>query len=152
MRDTLYEREFYAWANEQASLLRAGRLEEADLENIAEEIESIGQAEKRELTSRLKVLLTHLLKWRYQPMPQSKSWTNTIAVQRDDLVDHLSDNPSLRDKVPQELSSAYRKATLVAATETGLDSTNFQSACSWTYGQIIDVSFWPDDANREHAP
>jgi hypothetical protein len=151
MRNTLYERDFYAWANEQASLLRAGRLSEADIENIAEEIESMGRSEKRELVSRLKVLLTHLLKWRYQPMLRCKSWNNTIAVQRDDAVDHLADNPSLKDKLPEALSSAYRKAILVAATETGFDSTTFPPACPWTYEQIMDAAFWPEETARESA-
>ena len=149
MSNSLYERDFYAWANEQAALLRAGRLAEADLENIAEEIESMGRNEKRELTNRLKVLLTHLLKWRYQPMLRCKRWSNTIAVQRDDLSDHLADNPSLKDKLPEELSSAYRKAILAAATETGFDNTTFPSACPWTYEQIMDAAFWPEEAAQE---
>ena len=63
----LYERDFYAWANKQAALLRAGKLSEADVEHIAEEIESMGRAEKPELINRLAVLLSHLLKWQYQP-------------------------------------------------------------------------------------
>lgn len=57
-----YSRDFCAWATEQAALLRAGRLADADIENIAEEIESMGRSEKRELVNRLTVLLTHLLK------------------------------------------------------------------------------------------
>ena len=64
---TLYDTDFYAWTNEQAALLRAGRWSEADVENIAEEIESMGRSERRELVSRLTVLLMHLLKWRFQP-------------------------------------------------------------------------------------
>ncbi len=59
-----YEKDFYAWANEQAALLRSGKLAEADIEHIAEEIESMGKAEKRELVAGLTVLLLHLLKWR----------------------------------------------------------------------------------------
>ena len=128
MSNSLYERDFYAWANEQAALLRAGRLDRADIDNIAEEIESMGRSEKRELTNRLKVLLTHLLKWRHQPMLRCKSWSNTITVQRDDAADHLADNPSLKDKLPEALSSAYRKAILAAAAETGFDTTTFPSA------------------------
>jgi hypothetical protein len=149
MSNSLYERDFYAWANEQAALLRTGRLAEADLENIAEEIESMGRSEKRELTNRLRVLLIHLLKWRHQPTLRSKSWRNTIAVQRDDIADHLADNPSLKDKLPQALSSAYRKATLEAATETGTDSSTFPSACPWTYEQIMDAAFWPEETVQE---
>jgi hypothetical protein len=149
MSNSLYERDFYAWAIEQAALLRAGRLAEADLENIAEEIESMGRSEKRELTNRLRVLLMHLLKWRHQPTLRSKSWRNTIAVQRDDIGEHLADNPSLKDKLPQALSSAYRKATLEAATETGIDSSTFPSACPWTYDQIMDAAFWPEETVQE---
>ena len=73
MSNTLYDRDFYAWANEQAALLRAGRLSEADIENIAEEIESMGRSEKRDLVSRLTVVLLHLLKWQFQPSHRSNS-------------------------------------------------------------------------------
>ena len=149
MSNSLYDRDFYAWANEQAALLRAGRLAEADLENIAEEIESMGRSEKRELVSRLRVLLMHLLKWRHQPMLRSKSWSNTIAAQRDDIVDHLADNPSLKDKLPEVLTSAYRKAILDAAAETGIDSSTFPSTCPWTYDQIMDAAFWPEETTQE---
>jgi hypothetical protein len=65
-RSALYDRDFYAWANEQATLLREGKLEQADLESIAEEIESMGKTEKRELISQLTVLLLQLLKWRFK--------------------------------------------------------------------------------------
>ena len=65
MKNSLYDRDFYAWANEQAGLLRAGRIAEADIENIAEEIETMGRSERRELINRLTVLLLHLLKWQF---------------------------------------------------------------------------------------
>jgi hypothetical protein len=66
-RRSLHDSDFYAWSLEQAALLRAGRIDEADLPAIAEEIESMGKTEKRELVSRLTVLLLHLLKWQAQP-------------------------------------------------------------------------------------
>jgi len=69
-----YETDFYAWANTQAELLRAGKLGEADIEHIAEEIESMGKGELRELENRLAVLFTHLLKWRFQPTHRRRSW------------------------------------------------------------------------------
>jgi Domain of unknown function DUF29 len=90
-----YDVDFYAWTIEQAGLLRAGRLSEADIENIAEEIESIGRSEKRELVNRLTVLLIHLLKWQAQPAFRDTSWRLTIAERRGRLVEHLKDNPSL---------------------------------------------------------
>jgi len=89
-----HETDFYAWANEQARLLRAGRLAEADLEHIAEEIESMGKTEKRELTSRLRVLLAHLLKWAFQPAGRSMSWRLTIQEERREVVEVLADNPT----------------------------------------------------------
>ena len=75
---SLYEADFYAWANQQASLLRAGKLSAADIQNIAEEIESMGKSEKRELVSRLTILLLHLLKWQFQPGLRGDSWRYTI--------------------------------------------------------------------------
>src|SRR5277367_4729636 len=88
----LYERDFYAWAIEQAALLRAGKLSVADVEHIAEEIESMGRSEKRELVNRLAVLLTHLLKWQFQPGLRGNSWRLSIEEQLYRLEDHLNDN------------------------------------------------------------
>jgi hypothetical protein len=142
---TLYEQDFYAWANEQAQLLRTGKLSEADIEHIAEEIETMGKTEKRELISRLKVLLMHLLKWRFQPGGRSTSWRLTIAEQRREVVDHLADNPSLKAKLPETMESAYGGAVLAAARETNLDLNTFPSTCPWSFEQVIDRNFWPDE-------
>lgn len=142
---TLYDRDFYAWANEQAALLRAGRLSEADIEHVAEEIETMGKTEKRELISRLKVLLMHLLKWRFQPGGRSTSWRLTIAEQRREVVDHLADNPSLKAKLPETMDSAYGGAVLAAARETNLDLDTFPATCPWSFEQVIDRNFWPDE-------
>ena len=140
----LYERDFYAWANEQAALLRAGRLTEADIANIAEEIESMGRSEKRELVSRLIVLLMHLLKWRYQPGLRSTSWRLTIEIQRRALVRHLADNPSLKSKLPDAIIDAFHDALLEAARETGLAFTTFPADCPWIYDEIVDSQFLPE--------
>src|SRR6202050_4997216 len=96
---TLYDRDFYAWSREQAELLRAGELGRPDLEHIAEEIESMGKTEKRELVSRLTVLLLHLLKWRFQPEGQGNSLRLSIANARDEITDLLDDNPSLKSQL-----------------------------------------------------
>ena len=90
-KSELYERDFYAWTNQQAALLRVGALTAADIENIAEEIESMGKTEKRELVSRLTVLLLHLLKWQFQATGRCRSWMLTIKEQRGDVLDHLAD-------------------------------------------------------------
>jgi Domain of unknown function DUF29 len=85
----LYDQDFFAWTNEQAGLLREGRLSEADIDHIAEEIE--GKSEKRELVSRLTGLLLHLLKWQHQPAFRSTGWGLTLEEQRNRLEDHLAD-------------------------------------------------------------
>jgi hypothetical protein len=138
-----YERDFYAWANEQAALLRAGRLSEADIAHIAEEIESMGKTEKRELVSRLAVLLLHLLKWQFQPGFRGASWEASIKVQRNALEDHLGDNPSLKALLPQAIERAYGNAVIEAKAETGLPGKTFPVVCPWTIAQIMDPAFWP---------
>jgi hypothetical protein len=141
---SLYDEDFYAWASEQAALLRSGKLEAADIEHIAEEIESMGKAEKRELISRLTVLLLHLLKWQFQPMMRGPSWQATIKVQRIDLTDHLVDNPSLRAVLPDAIAKAYLKGLVEACAETGLSESNFPAVCPWSFQQIMDTAFWPE--------
>jgi hypothetical protein len=147
MRNSLlYEQDFYAWANEQAALLRSGRVSDADLEHIAEEIESMGRSEKRELVSRLKVLLTHLLKWQFQPTLRGNSWRLTIEEQRREVAEHLADNPSLKGKVADVVASAYGGAILAAARETGLGREVFPLDCPWPYDQAMSDDFWPGEA------
>jgi hypothetical protein len=144
MSGNLYETDFYAWAMEQAALLRAGKLSAADIENIAEEIESMGKTEKRELISRLKVLLMHLLKWQFQPVGRCVSWQLTIKEQRREVADHLSDNPSLKSRLPEAIESAYSVAIIAAARETSIAEEVFPSECPWCFDQIMDGAFWPD--------
>ncbi|MBB2170449.1 DUF29 domain-containing protein [Gluconacetobacter aggeris] len=144
MSSILYDHDFYAWTNEQAGLLRAGKLSEADLEHIAEEIESMGKSEKRELISRLTVLLLHLLKWEFQPMRRGASWRLSIANTRDALTDHLADNPSLRSVLEASAETAYRRARRDAALETGLSENTFPSTCPWLFSQMMDENFWPE--------
>ena len=76
-------------------------------------------AEKRELVSRLKVLLLHLLKWRFQPTLRGTSWRLTVKERRCDVADHLGDNPSLTATVPEFIRAAYRLACIIASRETG---------------------------------
>ena len=143
MNKIAYEADFYGWANEQAALLRDGRLNEADIENIAEEIESMGRSEKRELVSRLAVLLTHLLKWRYQPGGRGSSWRASIVLQRRALERHLSDNPSLKPRLPQALADAYRDAVVIAGDETKLGETGFPQDSPWSFEDVQNADFWP---------
>lgn len=144
MPNTSYDHDFYAWAQEQAALLRAGKLAQADIAHIAEEIESMGKGEKRELVSRLRVLLLHLLKWKFQPGGRGSSWEASIRVQRLDLREHLIDNPSLKKIVQNAIKSAYEGARIEAANETKLAESTFPAQCPWTFEQMMDAEFWPE--------
>jgi hypothetical protein len=143
-RITGYEADFYAWLNEQATLLRAGRLASIDAENIAEELESMGRSEKRELISRLQVLLLHLLKWQFQPERRGVSWEVSITNTRRQLSDHLADNPSLKARKSEFIEITYPRARDDARAETNLPPTTFPTTCPWPWDQIIDEGFWPE--------
>jgi len=143
MSDT-YQTDFYAWAMEQAALLRAGRFASADVANIAEEIESMGRGEKRELVNRLTILLLHLLKWRFQPGFRSASLSSSIREQRIRLRSHLNDNPSLTSKADEAFAEAYELAVIGAARETGLPESDFPKASPFRFEQAADEEFWPD--------
>ncbi|EXJ14923.1 DUF29 domain-containing protein [Imhoffiella purpurea] len=143
---SLYETDFHAWANEQVALLRDGRLSEADVDNIIEEIDSMGRSEKRELVNRLVVLLLHLLKWRFQPGLRGNSWRLSIKEQRLRLESHLADNPSLKSKLDESIGRAYRLAMIEAERETGLPESTFPSECPFSFEHIMDEGFWPEDS------
>ena len=139
-----YEQDFYAWAMQAAQALREGRLSEADLEHVAEELEDMGRSEKRALTNRLAVLLRHLLKWRHQPERRGNSWGYTIEEQRVRVAKLLEDNPSLKHELEGMVSHAYRLAVLRAATEIGISKSAFPNLCPFTLEQILDDGFWPE--------
>ncbi|MBV8616313.1 MAG: DUF29 domain-containing protein [Acetobacteraceae bacterium] len=139
-----YDLDFHAWAMEQAGLLRAGRVAEADIAHIAEEIETLGRSERRELVSRLAVLLLHLLKWAHQPERRGKGWRLTIEEQRRQLARHLRDNPSLRAFVDDAMADAYGDAVLRAERETSLPRDLFPWSCPYGFEQAMDDGFWPE--------
>jgi hypothetical protein len=141
---SLYEQDFYAWSQQQAALLRAGRTGEADLENIAEEIDSMGKTEKRELVSRLTVLLLHLVKWRFQEKKRGRSWRLTIKGQRLDIRTLLKQNPSLRPFLPEAIAEAWPRVLIEAEKETRLKAAAFPKECPWPASSVLDEDFWPD--------
>ena len=139
-----YEKDFYAWTQEQANLIRQGKFNEIDTLHIIDEIESMGQSEKRALKSRLAVLLMHLLKWQYQPTFRGVSWTITIRNQRWEIAELLEDNPSLQHWVADTMLDAYKQARLNAQTETALRLDVFPEECPWTVEQVISNEFFPE--------
>jgi hypothetical protein len=128
------------------------QLDEIDVAALIEELESMGAREKRELLSRLEVLLMHLLKWQYQPERQGKLWEFTIQEQRSRIKDHFSENPSLTNPETLELGliKAYAYAVRKAVYETGFKVSHFPKDCPYSLEQILDINFYPnvdDDEN-----
>ena len=139
----LYERDFYGWANEQAALLRAGRLSAIDAPNLAAELEDQMGSVQNELTNRLGVLLAHLLKWQFQPEQRGNSWLATIREQRRRVARVLRKNSGLKGELPEAFADAYGDAVLIASRETGLPDSAFPAECPWLFEQATNDGFWP---------
>lgn len=140
----VYGSDFYAWTLQSADLLRQRKFSELDIEHLAEEIESIGKSDKRELLSRFGVLLIHLLKWRFQSERRSNSWKCTIGEQRSELLALLKDSPSLKNELTSKKDQTYRNAVRRTALETGLDKECFPCDCPFTFNQCLDFDFLPE--------
>jgi hypothetical protein len=137
-----YDDDLYQWTIDQADALRRRAINELDFDNLAEEIESVGRSERREIRSRLEILLIHLLKWRYQPEKQSASWRASISEARRRIEDVLADNPSLRSFPAEALANAYRLAILNEAIRR-LELMHLPEACPWAIEDVLRDDFWP---------
>jgi hypothetical protein len=134
--ESLYEADETAWLEQMAELIREGRHEELDYAHLQEYLTDMAIRDRREVTSRLRVLLTHLLKWKFQPERRTRGWHGTILTQRDDLADAVAAGV-LRNHALEVLPDAYAKAVRRAAVETGLPAKRFQSKCPFTLDQAM---------------
>jgi hypothetical protein len=139
-----YDNDFYSWTQEQAELLKDGRFSELDIDNLIEEVESMGRSEKRELESRLTILLLHLLKWKYQEVRRGRSWQLSIDEQRIQFEETLDENPGLKSQLDEIVKKAYRLAVIQASRETKISKAVFPECCPWTLAQFIEDRFYPD--------
>ena len=150
----LYDTDFVEWIDQAAVLLKQGKFDELDIENLIEEVEDLGKKERRELQNRLAQLLLHLLKWQYQPerrsYPQTEnawdenSWARSINFQRNEIKGLLEDSPSLYTLMSESMDESYRKARKWAAKETPRTIETFPESCPYTESEILDDDFWPD--------
>jgi hypothetical protein len=135
---TLYDQDFYAWTQQQVELLRSGQLDRLDIENLIEEIDSLGKQQRQELRNRLGVLLGHLLKWRYQPEARSKSWVATIREQRREIRELLDDNPSLKPYLGEAISKSYLKGVDLVDRETPIPLVSLPQDCPFSDVEIFE--------------
>lgn len=137
----LYKSDFYRWTVDQVENLRLGKLDGLDLENLAEEIESLGNQQRSELENRLAVLLGHLLKWDLQPDLRGKSWRSTIREQRRQIKKLISKNPSLKSYLDEAILEGYESALDLVVRETPLDYKDLPQVCPYEIAQIFDNNF-----------
>jgi hypothetical protein len=115
----LHDTDFFEWTQEQARLLGERRWNDLDLENLIDEVESVGASEKREIRNRLKVLLAHFPK---MEVPAEVSWPELAKDdpgQREQLAAIMEASPSLADYRRVMIGSVYTGATLDAADDNG---------------------------------
>jgi Domain of unknown function DUF29 len=140
----LYERDFFEWTQVNADLLSRGCFEMADIVHIAEELADMGRSDRREVTSFLRRLITHLLKRQMQPVQRRPSWIASINDSRARLKDIFEQSPSLRRYTSGSIAGVYPDARRFAAKETGLVRTAFPAECPYSFDQLMDHDFFPD--------
>ena len=141
MNNQLYETDFYAWTQQQDKFLLTGQWQDLDPENLGEEIAALGKQQRQELRNRLGVLIGHLLKWDYQPQLRGKSWKATIREQRDEIIDILESNPSLKPYFEEAIAKGFRQGINLVIRETPLDDQDLPLDFPYTVQQILDRSF-----------
>jgi len=141
--------DFHAWLLSQAAALRTGSVKAIDTGALAEELEAMAGRERRELKSHLRILMAHLLKWKFQANQRElhgNSWRKSIRNARDELADLLIDSPSLKPRVQEFVAEVYKRACGDASDDSGLSIDTFPSSCPWDFAQLMDEDFWPDAA------
>ena len=143
-RYNLYKTDFYAWTQEQVSLLTTQQWDQLDTINLIEEIETLGRKERQELRNRLGILLGHLLKWQFQSEKRTNSWLGTIREQRIQIKLLLSDSPSLKAYLEEVFLTAYELGLALAIRETELGEQVFPEICAYTPQQALNCEFLPE--------
>ena len=138
--------DYFLWAYEQAAHIRAGRFDQMDILNVAEEIEDVGKREFEAVVGRLEQILLHLLKWDHQPNRQLPSWADAIAESRERLADDLADSPSLAARLPDAIQRAYRYARHGASDDLRIAIEQLPEICPYDHRHITEA---PYEADRD---
>jgi hypothetical protein len=142
---TLYDRDLNLWLENAIAQLKYGDLQDLDIENLIEELESLAGKDRRELETRLKRLIEHILKRCYVNLPECyRGWEITIINQRTELIKLLEQSPSLKHHFSQVFDRAFHTALNIVQLE--YPQTNFPD--TWQFSQNIDtmlniqMKFW----------
>jgi len=143
---SLYQEDFYGWLQETANLLKEHRFEKLDLENLIEEIETMGRSEKRELESRLTIIAEHLLKltyWLTEKETNAQGWRSTVVEQRRQVQSLLKESPSLRRLIPEIWIDCYLAAREDTFRKYQLAADLFPIEPPFTLEEILDYDYLP---------
>ncbi len=147
----LYQTDYAAWAKRHVELLRSGRFAEMDIAHLLDELSDMSKSERRELESRLLILIAHVLKWEYQyPMLSERwrefdgrSWRASITEQRKQLAVLLRQSPGLKSVLAETILATYPDAVDLASKESRLPVETFPDACPYTAEQLLWDDFYP---------
>jgi hypothetical protein len=142
-RKNLYEADYLKWIETTVEKLRVRDYSNIDWENLIEEIEDMGRSERKSLKSNLIVVLTHLLKWQFQPEFRSGSWKGSIVEHRRRIRDALKDSPSLKPYLQEVFAECYLDAVELASAETELPMETFPGESPYTSAAVLDSNFLP---------
>jgi hypothetical protein len=143
-RKNLYEADYLNWIETTTEKLRVRDYSSVDWENLIEEIEGMGRSECKSLKSNLIVVLTHLLKWQYQPAFRSGSWKGSIVEHRRRIRDTLKDSPSLKPYLEEVFAPCYLDAVEQTSAETELRVETFPGECPYTSAEVLNSNFLPE--------
>ena len=132
----LYLADEVAWYDAMVELIDLGRRDALDYGNLREFLNDMSKRERREVVSRLRVLIAHILKWRHQPDKRSRSWHVTILEQQSELAAQ-TESGVLRGQARRAISDTYVDAVELAAVETGLPVETFPADCPFTLEQLL---------------
>ena len=138
-----YDTDYGVWLSEQINHLKSHKWEQLDIDNLIDELEALNKSNKRELYSYLVVVISHLLKWQYQPQMRSGSWRGSISNGRKRISRLFKDQPSLKPYIAEILVEAYTDASGWASDETEIQVSFFPPECPYTVEQILDADFFP---------
>jgi Domain of unknown function DUF29 len=141
----LYEQDFYLWIQTTTKLLKERHFEDVDWENLIEEIESMGRSEKKEVKSRLIVLIEHLLKlmyWEVEKTYNARGWRDTVE-QRIQIELSLEDSPSLRPLLTDLFLDCYQKARSSALRKYQLPADFFPAEPPFTLEDVLNSDYLP---------
>jgi hypothetical protein len=138
-----YDSDFYQWIQHHIELLKQRKFSELDIDVLIDELDSMAKRDKRELISRLMILIAHLLKWEFQSEHRSSSWRGSIKEQRIKIRQQLTDSPSLKNQLTNSIAMAYPDALQIALEETSLPIKSFPIENPYLIEQLLDDGFYP---------